>query len=147
VRRFAWFCLGWVAVAFAFVGIVVPGLPSVGCFVGAAACFSKSSPRFERWLLDLPKIGPMIRDHRAGLGMPRKAKVIAIAMMTTACITSSVLVGRLPIAAAILATGLVGALYVAFRVPTRRPTVVVTAVEVAVEVVVVEEPVQETPAP
>jgi hypothetical protein len=133
-------------VAFAFVGIVVPGLPSVGCFVGAAACFSKSSPRFERWLLDLPKIGPMIRDHRAGLGMPRKAKVIAIAMMTTACITSSVLVGRLPIAVAILATGLVGALYVTFRVPTRKPTVVVTAVEVEV-VEVVDETVEETPAP
>jgi len=129
MRRFAWFCLGWVAVGIAFVGIVVPGLPSVGCFVGAAACFSKSSPRFERWILDLPRIGPMVRDHRAGLGMPRKAKVIAIAMMLTACTISAFVVGRLLLSAVIVACGLLGALYVTFKVPTRRTTVVVTTLD------------------
>src|SRR6266540_955063 len=129
MRRFAWFCLGWVAVVIAFVGIVVPGLPSVGCFVGAAACFSKSSPRFERWILDLPKIGPMVRDHRAGLGMPRKAKVIAITMTSSACTISALVVGRFPISAAILASGVLGALYITFRVPTRKPLTTITAVE------------------
>ena len=41
-------------------------------FTVAAYCFGKSSPRFEQWVLDLPTIGPMVRDHRAGLGMPRR---------------------------------------------------------------------------
>lgn len=124
MRRIAWFCLGWLAVALGVIGVVLPGLPSVGCFVGAAACFSKSHPRFEQWILDLPTIGPMVRDHRAGLGMPRKAKVIAITTMSIACLVSTVIVGSIPVGIAILATGAVGLWYIAFRVPTRTDATV-----------------------
>jgi uncharacterized membrane protein YbaN (DUF454 family) len=120
LRRIGWFSLGWLAVALGAVGIVVPGLPTTGFFVLAAACFARSSPRFEQWVLDLPTIGPLVRDHRAGLGMPRRAKVIAIAMMLTACTISAVAIGSLPISASVLAAGLVGTWYVGWRVPTRE---------------------------
>ncbi|HEV7761917.1 MAG TPA: YbaN family protein [Acidimicrobiales bacterium] len=120
LRRIGWFSLGWLAVALGAVGVVVPGLPTTGFFVLAAACFARSSPRFEQWVLDLPTIGPLVRDHRAGLGMPRRAKVIAIAMMLTACTISAVAVGSLPIGGSILAAGLVGTWYVGWRVPTRE---------------------------
>ena len=93
LRRLGWFALGWTAVALGVVGIVVPGLPTTGFFVLAAASFARSSPRFEQWVLDLPKVGPLVRDYRAGLGMPRRAKVMAIAMMLTACSISSVVTG------------------------------------------------------
>jgi hypothetical protein len=52
VLRWLWFGLGWVAVAVGSVGIVVPGLPTSVFFIIAAACFSRSSPRFEQWVLD-----------------------------------------------------------------------------------------------
>jgi uncharacterized membrane protein YbaN (DUF454 family) len=120
MRRICWFVLGWIAVGLGGVGIVVPGLPTTVFFVVAAACFSRSSPRFERWVLNLPKIGPLVRDHRAGLGMPRRAKVLAIAMMGTACVFSSVAVGSVPFAVAVLGAGLVGTWYVGWRVPTRE---------------------------
>jgi uncharacterized membrane protein YbaN (DUF454 family) len=120
LRRIGWFSLGWLAVALGAVGVVVPGLPTTGFFVLAAACFARSSPRFEQWVLDLPTIGPLVRDHRAGLGMPRRAKVIAITMMLTACTISAVVVGSLPIGATVLAAGLVGTWYVGWRVPTRE---------------------------
>jgi uncharacterized membrane protein YbaN (DUF454 family) len=51
----------------------------------AAACFARSSPRFERWVLELPTIGRMVRDYRRGLGMPRKAKISAILTMVIFC--------------------------------------------------------------
>ena len=49
--RWLVFALGWVFVFFGAVGIVVPGLPTTGFFVLAASCFTRSSPRFEAWVL------------------------------------------------------------------------------------------------
>jgi uncharacterized protein len=120
MRRFGLLTLGWVAVALGGVGIVVPGLPTTGFFVLAAACFARSSPRFERWVLGLPKIGPLVRDHRAGLGMPRRAKVVAIAMMLTACSLSSLALGSPLLAGIVMGAGLVGTWYVGWRIPTRE---------------------------
>jgi uncharacterized membrane protein YbaN (DUF454 family) len=120
VRRAGLFACGWVAVGLGSIGIVVPGLPTTGFFVLAAACFARSSPRFERWVLDLPGVGPMVRDHRAGLGMPRRAKVVAITMMLTACALSSLALGAPVAAAVILGAGAVGTWYVGWRVPTRE---------------------------
>lgn len=120
VRRLALLVVGFVAVALGTVGIVVPGLPTTGFFVLAAWCFARSSPRFEAWVLNLPTVGPLVRDHRAGLGMPRRAKVLAIAMMLAACAASSWSLGSWPLAAAIMGAGLVGTVYVTWRVPTRE---------------------------
>jgi uncharacterized membrane protein YbaN (DUF454 family) len=119
VRRVALLTIGFVAVGLGTVGIVVPGLPTTGFFVLAAGCFARSSPRFERWVLDLPTVGPMVRDYRAGLGMPRRAKVIAITMMVAACSLSALAVG-VPIGVAILLAGAIGTWYVGWRVPTRE---------------------------
>ena len=119
-RRWLWFGAGWCSVGLGGVGIVVPGLPTTVFFIVAASCFAKSSPRFERWVLELPRIGPMVRDHRAGLGMHRKAKAWAIGTMVLfAGVSAFFLVDRVVITVAILALVAVGAWYVGWRVPTR----------------------------
>jgi uncharacterized protein len=115
-----WFVGGLLSVGLGSLGVIVPGLPTTVFFIVAAACFSRSSPRFERWVLNLPKIGPTVRDFRAGLGMPRRSKVIAVTMILVVSTASAVLAGLWPVGAAILALGLIGALYVTFRVPTRE---------------------------
>lgn len=102
------------------IGIIVPGLPTTVFFIVAASCFAKSSPRFEQWVLDLPRIGPLVRDHRAGLGMPRRAKAWAIGTMVVfAGVSALLLVDHVAISAAILALVAVGVWYVGWRVPTR----------------------------
>jgi uncharacterized membrane protein YbaN (DUF454 family) len=119
--RWVWFVVGWLAVAVGGIGVVVPGLPTTVFFIVAAWCFARSSPRFERWVLDLPRIGPMVRDHRAGLGMPRRAKVWAVGTMLFFAGSSALFaVDHTGIAAAIVALALVGACYVTWRVPTRE---------------------------
>lgn len=121
VARASWMAAGFLSVAVGSVGVVVPGLPTTGFFVLAAWCFSRSSPRFEQWILDLPHIGPMVRDHRAGLGMPKRAKIIAVSTMWIAVTVSSWLLrDRLWIAVLVVSLGLVGAAYLVWRVPTRR---------------------------
>ncbi len=119
--RWGWLVLGWVAVALGGVGVVVPGWPTTVFFIAAASCFARSSPRFERWVLDLPGIGPLVRDHRAGLGMPRRAKVVAMSMIVVAVAASVVLALSAPLwRAVVVALGLVGLAYVGWRVPTRE---------------------------
>lgn len=120
MRRVALLAVGWLAVALGAVGVVVPGLPTTGFFVLAAACFARSSPRFERWVLNLPTVGPLVRDHRAGLGMPRRAKVMAIGMMLVACSLSAWTLGTPVLAGTVLGAGAIGTWYVGWRVPTRE---------------------------
>jgi integral membrane protein len=120
VVRGAWFAAGWIAVAVGTVGIVVPGLPTTVFFIVAAACFSRSSPRFEQWVLDRPGIGPMVRDYRSGLGMPRNAKTAAIASIAVVCSLSAfVTTSAWWLRTIILVAGAVGIAWIVWRVPTR----------------------------
>jgi len=116
-----WFVGGLVSVALGGLGVIVPGLPTTVFFIVAAACFSRSNERFERWVLNLPGVGPMVRDHRDGLGMPRRAKVLAVSMIVVVSTASAVFaIGNRAVGAAVVALGLIGALYVTCRVPTRE---------------------------
>jgi len=116
-----WFVGGLLSVAVGGIGIVVPGLPTTVFFIAAAACFSRSNKRFEQWVLNLPRIGTLVRDHRSGLGMPRRAKVLAVSMILVVSMASGVLaIGNRAVGAGVVALGLIGALYVTFRVPTRE---------------------------
>jgi uncharacterized protein len=122
VGRVLWGGAGFLAVGVGAVGVVVPGLPSTGFFVLAAWCFTRSSPRMERWVLNLPHVGPLVRDHRAGLGMPARVKRTAIGMMWAAIVVSALLSRDRPaVIAVVVALGAVGTAYLLWRVPTRRP--------------------------
>lgn len=118
VRRLVWLPLGLVCVGLGALGVVVPGLPTTIFMIMAAACFSRSSPRLEQWVLDLPKVGPMVRDHRAGLGMPRRAKLLASTMIVVAVSLSAWAIGPLAVSALVVALGLVGLWYVLLHTPT-----------------------------
>jgi hypothetical protein len=111
---------GLLAVGLGGLGIVVPGLPTTVFFIAAAACFSRSSPRLEQWVLDLPRIGPIVRDHRAGLGMRRRAKVVAIAMVAVVISLSVLAIDGPTVRLVVIGAGLVGVAYIALRVPTRE---------------------------
>lgn len=107
--RWIWFLAGWLAVAVGGVGIVVPGLPTTVFFIIAAWCFSKSSPRLEQWVLDLPRIGPAVRRYRAGDPMPRKAKAWAIAsIIVFAGAASLFLIDAVAVRLIVAAAGIIG---------------------------------------
>ncbi len=113
--------LGFIFVGLGFIGIIIPGMPTTVFMILAAACFAKSSPKFEQWILDLPGIGRLVQDHRDGLGMPQKSKAIAITMMVLA-VTLSIIFGISSTVIQILVggVGIIGVWYVGFRVPTKE---------------------------
>ncbi|MEM8708998.1 MAG: YbaN family protein [Actinomycetota bacterium] len=129
VARASWLVLGLLFVGIGGVGIVVPGLPTTVFFILAAWAFSKSSPRLEAWVLGLPRIGPMVQDHRDGLGMPRRAKVLAISMIVFFCSLSSWLVDAWAVRAIIVTAGMIGVAYIWFRVPTKEAVLAARAAE------------------
>jgi uncharacterized protein len=112
--------IGWLCVGVGGLGVIVPGLPTTVFFIGAASCFARSSPRFERWVLGLPHIGPLVRDYRAGRGMRRRAKALAAGTIVVVCGLSISAVDDWAVRLVIGAAGLVGVWYVGWRVPTRE---------------------------
>lgn len=76
--RIVLMALGWLWVGVAFVGVFLPGLPTTGPILLAAFFFSKSSERFDDWLVNNRFFGVIVRDWRAGRGFTIKAKVIAL---------------------------------------------------------------------
>ena len=118
LRRALWVLGGLVCVGLGAIGVIVPGLPSTVFFIGAAACFARSNERLERWVLNLPGVGTAVRNYRAGLGMPRAAKRVAIGCIVVFT-TISVLVFDGSMARIGMALfGAVGVWYVGWRVPT-----------------------------
>ncbi|MGI9616766.1 MAG: YbaN family protein [Acidimicrobiales bacterium] len=119
--RAIWLVAGLSCVGVGGIGIVVPGLPTTVFFIMAAWCFSRSSERLENWVLQLPGVGPMVRDYRSGLGMPRRAKVFAIGCIVVAAGSSALfLINNLVVQLVVAALGLIGVWYVGLRVPTRE---------------------------
>lgn len=81
LTRSAFATLGAVLIGVGVIGAFLPILPSTVFFIAAAACFARSSPRIERWLLRHPRIGPGIRAWRANGAISSPAKVAAVAGM------------------------------------------------------------------
>lgn len=72
-----YFAAGWLFTALGIVGLVLPLMPGTIFLIAAAWCFSRSSPRFEAWLLGHEKLGPHVRRWRATGAIDRKAKLVA----------------------------------------------------------------------
>lgn len=76
--RFVFFAIGCLAVIAGLIGVVLPVLPTTPFLILAAACFARSSPRFEQWLVDHPTFGPPVRDWRENGAIGARAKLFAI---------------------------------------------------------------------
>jgi uncharacterized membrane protein YbaN (DUF454 family) len=85
VVRWLWLAAGFAALAAGVIGIVLPLLPTVPFVILAAYCFSKGSRRWERWMLEHPRLGPIVRDWRENHAVPLRAKQLAIVMMAISC--------------------------------------------------------------
>ena len=74
--------LGWFFVALGVVGAFLPVLPTTPFLLLAVACFARSSPKLEAWLMNHPKFGPTLRNWREHGAIPRRAKIAAVVMMS-----------------------------------------------------------------
>jgi uncharacterized membrane protein YbaN (DUF454 family) len=82
--RLIWLCLGWVALGFGAVGIVLPVLPTTPFVILAAFCFTKGSAALAERLIRNRVFGPIIADWRTSGAIAPRYKTIAILMMAGA---------------------------------------------------------------
>ena len=133
--------MGSVLLLFAFIGIWVPGLPTVSFAVPAAFLFSLSSEKMFRFTLTNRFFGEALFEYYAtGKTIPAHAKYATIAMIGIMTSLSSYFVWYVSTkgegaigepsswngpdpgfgAASIILVGLLGMLYVGFKVQSRR---------------------------
>ena len=119
--RVMWIFLGSLFVTLGTIGVFVPGLPTTVFLIIAAACYIRSSEKLYNWLISNKTFGPLIKDYREGKGMPKKAKVLALSMITIFAGSSSIfLIDNPPIQILVGILGIIGFWYVGFRVPTNK---------------------------
>ncbi len=115
-QRALWLAAGWASLALGVVGAVLPLLPTVPFVLLAAACFSRGSARWERWLLSHPRFGPWVRDWRASRAVPVRAKQWATAMMAVSATWAWFVMPRWPWLPAVCCAVVAAWLW---RLPTR----------------------------
>jgi uncharacterized membrane protein YbaN (DUF454 family) len=116
--RTVWLVLGCVCVGLGFIGAFLPLMPTTVFLILAAACFARSSPRLETWLLNHPRFGPGLRAWRAEGAISRRNKALACGGMALGFILFWL--GARPSLAPELAVG--GALAICAAIVLSRPT-------------------------
>ncbi|HDY86214.1 MAG: YbaN family protein [Pseudoalteromonas prydzensis] len=58
-------------------GAFLPVMPTTVFLIGAVFCFSRSSKRFESWLLNHPRFGKTLTNWQAHGAISKSAKVMA----------------------------------------------------------------------
>ena len=82
IKSFVYQSLGLIFTIFAFIGIFVPGWPTVSWAVPAAFLFSLSNERLFRWSLTNRFFGSKLFDYYAtGKTLPRHVKFIIMGMV------------------------------------------------------------------
>jgi len=120
LQRLLLILAGLLATVLAIIGIFLPLLPTVPLLLLAAACFGRSSVRLQRWLLEHPRLGPVVHGYLDGGGIPRQAKIKALALLWLSILLSALFLAErlwLRLLLVVVGTGVSGYL---LCLPTRQ---------------------------
>jgi uncharacterized membrane protein YbaN (DUF454 family) len=107
-KRALYSVLGFVFLGIGIAGIFQPLVPTTINIILAAYFFFQSNEKMYKWLMNHPRFGPALRDYRAGLGIPLRAKIwavvaVALTFTSTILLVIQTLRGRLAMIALALA--------------------------------------------
>lgn len=100
-----YFILAWISFALGVIGAFLPILPTTPFILLSAFLFSHSSPRFHRWLMNLPLAGSAVRDWQQHRVIRPRAKILCASMITFS-IGMIVFNSRIQLAVKIIAIGI-----------------------------------------
>jgi uncharacterized membrane protein YbaN (DUF454 family) len=76
------FLFAWLSFFLGIIGVFLPILPTTPFLLLAAYLFSKSSPRFHAWMMNLPIAGNAVRDWQMNRVVRPKAKFLCASTIT-----------------------------------------------------------------
>ena len=76
-----WIFIGTLSLGLGVLGLFLPVLPTTPFLLLAAFSYGRGSERFYNWLLNRSWAGNYIRSYREGRGIPRKQKLLTIALL------------------------------------------------------------------
>ncbi|MCF2907583.1 YbaN family protein [Pseudoalteromonas sp. DL2-H2.2] len=79
---------GYVALILAFIGAILPVMPTTVFLIIALWCFTRSSSSLETWLLTHPRFGEALQNWRTRQVIPKKAKYFAASSMLTSLLVT-----------------------------------------------------------
>ncbi|WP_428771357.1 YbaN family protein [Vibrio sp.] len=74
IKRKGYLCVGWTCVILGSIGVTVPLLPTVPFILLALYCFGVASPKFQQWLLNHPRLGPIASRLKQNQGLTWREK-------------------------------------------------------------------------
>lgn len=81
MARYVAFFLACLFLAFAVIGVVLPGIPTIPFLLLAAWFSARGSQRLHRWLYEHPHLGKLLVDWESQKAISRKSKVVAVLML------------------------------------------------------------------
>jgi len=115
VKRYLLISLGWLAVILGAIGALLPILPTTPFLILALACFSKSSPRFHKMLLNNKWFGPPLAEWESKKTIRRHIKIKAMSLVVISfSISIFILSGRTNLQLMLVGLGLI-ALWFIYR--------------------------------
>ena len=88
IVRWVLLVAGALSLLLGLIGIVLPLMPTVPFLLLTAACWSRASPRWHRWLLSRPRLGPAIARWERERSVSRRTRWVALGMLTLSMLGS-----------------------------------------------------------
>lgn len=79
--------LGLIFVGLAYIGILLPGVPTTFFAILAAYSFAKSSPKLDKWIHDHPIFGKYLNNWEQKRIYPNKGRIAMVGVMMVSLIS------------------------------------------------------------
>ncbi|MBT3505709.1 MAG: YbaN family protein [Piscirickettsiaceae bacterium] len=123
LKRYLLISLGWLSVILGAIGALLPVIPTTPFLILALACFSKSSPRFHKMLVDNKWFGPALTQWEQNKTISRHIKFRAMALVIVSFGGSiAILWGRNGLQLMLVAIGLI-ALWFIYQLKESEPPI------------------------
>jgi uncharacterized membrane protein YbaN (DUF454 family) len=86
IRNWLWRTAGLIFISLAYLGVILPGVPTTIFAILAAYSFSKSSPKLQQWIYDHKFFGKHVLNWEKKKIFPNLGRRMMVTMMTLSSI-------------------------------------------------------------